>query len=480
MNVNRRTILLTIFKCFDLLNMTFCLILVGASISHQTLSLSFKFIAETKIGLHTIIFFLISILLWSSVFSYFSLYQSQRLSTRRNEFFRVFQAVSISTLLIFAQGRFLGIKFVTEGFLFEFWMMTSLTSILMRIIMRYILAQIRLRGRNLRYILIIGTNARALAFAKQIQERPELGYTIIGFADEEWDGISDFHETGFSLVSGLRDLPDFLRSHVIDEVVLSLPVKTLYDQAARIVDWCEEQGIIIRYLSNIFEVRTHNLMKNEQIDGYPLTKICNGSTDGWSMMCKRILDCCICMILLPALIPLFIVVAIAIKITSPGPTFFVQHRVGLNKRIFKMYKFRTMVQDAEKRQASIECLNEAGGPVFKIKNDPRITTFGRFLRKTSIDELPQLINVLTGDMSLVGPRPLPVRDYSGFSEDWHRRRFSVRPGLTCLWQVNGRNSIPFDEWMEMDMKYIDQWSLLLDIIILFKTIPAIIRGHGAS
>ena len=159
---------------------------------------------------------------------------------------------------------------------------------------------------------------------------------------------------------------------------------------------------------------------------------------------------------------------------------FVQSRVGQNKRKFRMYKLRTMVVDAEKQMRGLEHLNEVSGPVFKIKNDPRITPVGRFLRKASIDELPQLFNVLKGDMSLVGPRPLPVRDYEGFSEDWHRRRLSVKPGITCLWQVNGRSSIAFEQWMELDMQYIDRWSLLLDFQILARTIPAIWKGVGAA
>jgi lipopolysaccharide/colanic/teichoic acid biosynthesis glycosyltransferase len=173
------------------------------------------------------------------------------------------------------------------------------------------------------------------------------------------------------------------------------------------------------------------------------------------------------------------VVIVLIKFTSPGPVFFSQRRVGLNKRRFNLYKFRTMVVDAEKQMREIEHLNEASGPVFKIKNDPRITPLGRFLRKTSLDELPQLFNVLAGHMSLVGPRPLPVRDYEGFNEDWQRRRFSVKPGITCLWQVQGRSSISFEKWMELDLQYIDKWSLWLDFQILLQTIPAVLRGSGA-
>jgi lipopolysaccharide/colanic/teichoic acid biosynthesis glycosyltransferase len=173
-------------------------------------------------------------------------------------------------------------------------------------------------------------------------------------------------------------------------------------------------------------------------------------------------------------------VALFIKITSPGPVFFVQERIGLNKRRFMLIKFRTMVVDAERKIHELEHLNEVKGPAFKIKNDPRITRIGRFLRKASIDELPQLINVLKGDMSLVGPRPLPIRDYNGFDEDWHRRRFSVQPGITCLWQCNGRSNVSFDRWMQLDMEYIDNWSLWLDFKILAMTIPAVLRGSGAA
>jgi lipopolysaccharide/colanic/teichoic acid biosynthesis glycosyltransferase len=197
------------------------------------------------------------------------------------------------------------------------------------------------------------------------------------------------------------------------------------------------------------------------------------------VLVKRLLDFSVALGLLAILSPLFLVLAAVIRARGDGPVYFIQERMGLNKRRFRLYKFRTMVPDAEKLLAELEAQNEAGGPVFKLKHDPRITPVGAFLRKTSLDELPQLINVLKGDMSLVGPRPLPVRDYEGFDQDWHRRRFSVRPGITCLWQILGRSSIPFDKWMELDMQYIDQWSLRLDFEILLKTIPVVFRGSGA-
>lgn len=201
---------------------------------------------------------------------------------------------------------------------------------------------------------------------------------------------------------------------------------------------------------------------------------------GWPGALKRAIDIVSSVVLLVLLFPLFVLVGAVIKLTSPGRIFFRQERVGLNKRRFFILKFRTMVDGAERMMSALEDLNEASGPVFKIKNDPRTTFVGTFLRRTSIDELPQLVNVLMGDMSLVGPRPLPLRDYEGFNEDWQRRRFTVRPGITCLWQVNGRGSIPFDRWMELDIQYLNDWSLWLDIKILARTIPAVLKGTGAA
>jgi len=262
-------------------------------------------------------------------------------------------------------------------------------------------------------------------------------------------------------------------------VVISLPLKSLYQQAARIAAIGEEQGIIVRYLSDIFNLNKTQ-SRAEQFENDPLISYYIGAMNGWQVAVKRGIDIVLSAVLLVILLPLFLLTALLIRITSPGPVLFVQKRVGLNKRIFRLYKFRTMVDGAEKLQREFEEFNEVCGPVFKFKNDPRITSVGKILRKKSVDELPQLLNVLKGDMSIVGPRPLPLRDYNGFDNDGYRRRFSVRPGLTCLWQINGRSDISFEKWMEFDMQYIDQWSLWLDFKILVKTIPAVLRGTGAA
>jgi len=328
-------------------------------------------------------------------------------------------------------------------------------------------------------VLIVGTNPRATEFARVIDGRSELGYQLIGFADEQWQGNREFGKNGRSIVTDLKHFSEFLRERVVDEVVIALPMKSFYSQAAHIVGQCQEQGVVVRVLNSIFD------LENGRSDsgGFDIAHVATYSTglyEGWPLMFKRILDILVSFLFILMVTPLLLIVAILTKCDSSGPIFFVQERVGFNKRIFRMYKFRTMVANAEKTQTELEKLNESDGPVFKIKSDPRITRLGKYLRKTSIDELPQLLNVLKGDMSLVGPRPLPIRDYKGFDQDWLRRRFSVRPGITCLWQVNGRSSLSFHEWMRLDLHYIDNWSLWLDVKVIAQTIPAVLKGVGAA
>jgi exopolysaccharide biosynthesis polyprenyl glycosylphosphotransferase len=328
-------------------------------------------------------------------------------------------------------------------------------------------------------MLIVGANNRAVQFSQKIEAQKELGYKILGFVDSKWHGIDEFHRNVYKLVADFGEFPAYLRNNLVDEVMIALPMKSHYRQASRIMTQCEEQGVICRYLPDLFNARLPHLKAVHFEDKTIITDY-TGAFDPLSLFIKRTIDIVSSLILLISLAPLFLVVSLLIKRDSPGPVFFMQDRVGLGKRRFRLYKFRTMAADAEKRMEEIEHLNEVSGPVFKIKDDPRITRTGKFLRKISIDELPQLINVLKGDMSLVGPRPLPVRDYNGFNEDWHRRRFTVRPGITCLWQVNGRSNVAFEKWMQLDMQYIDNRSLLLDLKILAKTIPAVLRGSGAA
>jgi exopolysaccharide biosynthesis polyprenyl glycosylphosphotransferase len=357
-----------------------------------------------------------------------------------------------------------------------------MTVILSRMAIREMLAYARRHGRNMRNMLVIGTNARALQLVERIQRKPELGYRILGFADEEWPGMDEFKKQGHPVVSDLEALPSYVRRNIVDEVVLALPIRSFHGYASQIASACEQQGIIVRFMPNIFDLKEAR-QRTEEFDGDALISHASTITDFWGLAIKRAIDIVVSLTAILLVSPVLALTAILVKLTAPGPIFFVQKRLGLNKRMFNIYKFRTMVVDAEQRLKELEHLNEADGAVFKIKSDPRITPIGAFLRKTSIDELPQLFNVLKGEMSLVGPRPLQVRDYELFEvhcQDWQRKRFSVRPGITCLWQIMGRSSTTFERWMELDLQYIRTWSVWLDLEILAKTLPAVLRGSGAA
>jgi exopolysaccharide biosynthesis polyprenyl glycosylphosphotransferase len=476
----RRQALLTAFKLFDLVLMVLAFCLATLPVLYETDAASITSFLSMRIRVNDFLIFLALLTVWHVTFSSFSLYLSHRLDRLRGEMASVIKATSVATGIMLVAALLFHITMVTPVFLTVFWAVSTTLVVLSRLALRYLLKQARVRGRNLRLVLVVGTNARALEFARKAEASPELGYRVIGFADDSWDGIEAVRRAGYAVVASLEELPNFIRHSVVDEVVMALPIRSYYFHASRLASLCEEQGIIMRFPSSLFDLKTARSKAEEFVEGASLITLYTGTPDGWPMITKRIIDFTVALVALILVAPLFAIVAILIKADSDGPVFFTQKRMGLNKRKFSLFKFRTMVPDAEAKLAEIEHLNEASGPVFKIKDDPRITTIGKFLRKTSIDELPQLINVLRGEMSLVGPRPLPVRDYQGFDKDWQRRRFSVRPGITCLWQVTGRSSIQFEQWMELDMQYIDKWSLWLDFKILAQTIPAVLRGSGAA
>jgi exopolysaccharide biosynthesis polyprenyl glycosylphosphotransferase len=276
----------------------------------------------------------------------------------------------------------------------------------------------------------------------------------------------------------LAEIEAVITREPIDEVFIALPRDKYSQLVDAIVRLCEEQGVVVRLQADIFNLAIARWHVDE-FDGIPIVTIRSGPEEGWQLVAKRLFDICSSAALLLLLAPFCGFVALLIKLDSPGPVLFKQERVGINKRRFQLFKFRTMVESAENQQQLLESRNEAAGPVFKIKHDPRITRIGKFLRRYSIDELPQLVNVLKGEMSLVGPRPLPVRDIERIETQSHRRRLSMKPGVTCLWQVNGRSDIDFTNWVRMDLEYIDRWSLGLDMKILLKTIPAVLKGSGA-
>lgn len=474
----RHQILLNILKLFDQFVMVFSFALASWIVYQQFETISIEKYLSMRIKTQNLAIFIFFLLAWYYIFSKLVSYHSRRLSTLWSETMDIIKAASLGTFVLWSLALIFKIGIISPMFLSIFWLSSSVITILSRLMLRYMLSSIRLRGRNLRHILFVGTNQRAIQFAEKIESKKELGYKIVGFVDNEWAGIEDFSNTGYPLLTDFKKLASFIKWNVVDEIMICLPIKSFYNEISRIVSLCEEQGIIARFIPSIFDFQFAR-SRMEPFEGeYVITFF--RQMFHWQLLIKRILDFSISLILLFTFLPLLVIIPILIKVNSPGPVFFIQKRIGKNKRRFNLYKFRTMVKDAEKNQSKLEHLNEVSGPVFKIKNDPRITSIGKILRKTSMDELPQLINVLKGDMSLVGPRPLPVRDYSGFDKDWYCRRLSVWPGITCLWQVNGRCNISFEKWMELDKEYIDNWSLWLDLKILAKTIPAVILGLGAA
>jgi exopolysaccharide biosynthesis polyprenyl glycosylphosphotransferase len=474
----RRQILIRAFMLFDLGILAFSFLMASIRVWHLNELSSFTSFISMRVKVVNILLFLALIYSWHLIFSLSGLYRSRRLADRKQEAADVLKATGAATVVLACAATVFRVRMITPIYVIEFWAISSLMVVLCRLLMREFLAFVRTQGRNLRQVLIVGTNVRAREFARTIEGRPGLGYHLIGFADEDWSGNREFGENGKTIVTGLDRFSEYLREHVVDEVVIALPMKSFYSQAARIAAACQEQGVIVRAFPNIFDFQ-QGLPDSSEVDVAHVATYSPGTLDGWPLIFKRLLDIIASSILLIFLAPILLIVTILVKLDSAGPAFFVQERVGLNKRKFQMYKFRTMVANAEQDRANLEKLNEADGPVFKIKRDPRVTRLGAFLRKASIDELPQLLNVFLGDMSLVGPRPLPIRDYQGFDQDWLRRRFSVRPGITCLWQVKGRSSVSFEKWMELDLHYIDNWSFWLDVKLIAQTIPAVFKGVGA-
>jgi hypothetical protein len=386
----RRKLLINAFKLFDLLNVGMCLILSIFVFSNKVSLPSFSQVGLIEIKILNLVFFIIALITSKIIFSNFKLYHSKRLSEQSREISDVLKATSIGALLILIEAIFFRINFITVPVIFFFWICCTIITITSRFLLRYFLRRIRSYGRNLRHVLIIGTNPRAIQFAEKLLASPELGYRLVGFVDDEWIGIESFRKTRYRLVCDLIGFKAFIREGVVDEVIVSLPVKSFYDQASRIISICEEQGIVVRYLSSIFDVESRKI-KIKESENYSLIPLSSDTIYGFPPMAKRIMDIALSFVISSFSIPIFIFVPIAIKLTSSGPVFYTQERIGLGKRKFRLYKFRTMKEDAEKKLADLEDQNEVSGPVFKIKDDPRVTSVGKYLRKFSIDELPPTI-----------------------------------------------------------------------------------------
>jgi exopolysaccharide biosynthesis polyprenyl glycosylphosphotransferase len=334
---------------------------------------------------------------------------------------------------------------------------------------------VRRQGLSTRRLLIVGTGKRATEFVKRIDGHPEWGFEILGAIDDEPSrGIRKVGR--LPVIGTLDDIPKIFHKDAIDEVIFVVPRSRL-NALQGAIDDCETEGVVVTVAVDLFDTKLARSSVTE-LDGVPLLHFKTTRAKEWELLVKRLFDFAASGIGILILSPLFIVLAVLIKVTSRGPVFFKQARLGLSGRRFTLYKFRTMRLGAADVLSNVDDLNAMTTPEFRDKKTSWITPVGRFMRKFSLDELPQLINVFIGHMSIVGPRPT-VPDEVEKYKDWHRRRFSMKPGITCLWQVNGRNNVPFEDWMKLDLEYLDRWSLWLDAKILLKTVPVVLFGIGA-
>lgn len=455
---------------------------------NDELRLSLPFEGESLLPLQEyFVVLLIGLIGYAVVLNMMGAYGSMRLSS----VWRLFRVALVSSTLVFclmAASLFVLKYPISRSFIALFAVLGGCGLALERYAVLKLLRFWRRHGRNYRTVIICGVGEQAVRLARELASRPELGIHIRAFADlrapaslnedssdvfrRELEGVAQVGR----LLLGVSDVEQALKTYAIDEVIFT-DVSSVMPQVEEVILICADQGVRTTIAADIFSI---GLIKSEIsfFGGMPLIHFQTPPGDSWQLVLKRAVDILVAGIGLLALSPLFLLVALGVKSTK-GPILFKQTRMGLNGRLFQMFKFRSMYVGAERSLVALRASNEMSGPVFKMKDDPRITPFGRFMRRFSLDELPQLWNVLVGDMSLVGPRP-PIPGEVSLYDRKSRRRLSMRPGLTCTWQVSGRNNISdFKDWVALDLDYIDNWSLSRDMLLLAKTIPAVLLGTGA-
>jgi len=407
--------------------------------------------------------------LFNSVLSMLGAYRSMRLSKPIQLLRLSFSAAVVVFILLGALFYILKLD-LSRSFVALYCFISAFLIFLVRLSALVVLRFFRARGKNFRNLLVVGHGEQGLEIAQLVRSQPELGIRFVGF-------VSYLNESSPEVLANPSDFEAALKRNSIDEVLFT-EVSDNFPAVKHLASIASEEGVGVSLVPDFFSLE---VIRSEvsYFGKYPLVNYRSSPSERPSYVLKRILDVVLAALLLVILSPLLLVIAVRIKLSSKGPILFRQKRVGLNGRIFTMYKFRSMLNGSERLQEKLERKNEMVGPAFKVTQDPRITKFGRFIRKYSLDELPQLINILLGDMSLVGPRP-PLPTEVNLYERKQRRRLSMPPGLTCIWQVSGRSDIiDFEEWAQMDLDYIDQWSLGLDMKLLAQTIPVVFRGVGA-
>jgi exopolysaccharide biosynthesis polyprenyl glycosylphosphotransferase len=346
---------------------------------------------------------------------------------------------------------------------------------LSRMVRRMVLARMRQAGKGVDRVLIVGAGEVGRTVMRNVIAQPELAYRVVGFLDD--DPLKASADIGpIRAFGSLDNLPQVLSENAIDQVVITLPWQ-YHRKIVRLVNESEQAGARARVVPDLFQLSLGGV-DVEDLNGIPLISVKQTSLTGLNLLVKRAFDLAITVPTVVLLSPIALVIAAAIKLDSPGPVLFRQTRVGRNGELFTFLKFRSMRVNAEAELEALRAQNEADGPLFKIRDDPRRTRVGRFIRRTSLDELPQFINVLRGEMSLVGPRP-PIPDEVAQYQAWHRRRLDIQPGVTGLWQVSGRSNLTFDEMVMLDIYYGENWSLSNDLQILLRTVPQVFFGDGA-
>lgn len=405
------------------------------------------------------------------IFTLAGLYRSDERWSVHNVVQDITRAVAILALATIAMIFFFNLDRVSRRYVFYVFLALWGTMILSTIALRIAFAWARRSGYAVRNVVVVGAGRDASAFVTELTtEHPELGIHIVGFL-----GLPGTRFDSYERLGDVEDLPDVLTRYVVDEVVVCLPLDQWADIDS-VVRYAEQQGKPVRIPLSVMDY-TMAHSRVDQIGGAPVLTLVVGPDQAISLAAKRAIDLGLTAIGMVFLAPLFLAAAAAILITEGRPIIFTQARAGLHGRPFRLIKFRTMIDGAEGQKADLVGRNERTGPAFKMTDDPRVTRVGAFLRKTSIDELPQLWNVLAGDMSLVGPRP-PTLDEVDEYDLRHRRRLSMKPGLTGLWQVSARDDPSFERWVQLDLEYIDNWSLLSDLNLLAKTPLALIRRPG--
>ncbi len=415
----------------------------------------------------------LAMLLWIGAATVSDVYVAYRRQTTWLELARIARSQAVVALGLGALAFFSHKQEVSRLFVGLYSATAMALFVVNRAVIRGLAHALRRRGYNTRRFAVAGSGLLARQAVEGVLGHPEWGYDFAGYLLES----PASHAAAPGPVLGqVRDLGRILEREVVDELVVALPAEQ-GELTREVLRVGEERGIPVKLCMD-FSVLRISRMSFEDIDGIPAVAFSPVPSDVVALGAKRLFDLALSTTVLLLTAPLLALIAAAIRLESPGPVLFRQRRVGVNGRHFTLWKFRTMCADAEARLAQLRTQNEVGGPVFKMRNDPRITRVGRWLRKTSLDEFPQFWNVLCGDMSVVGPRP-PIPSEVERYEAWQRRRLSVKPGITCVWQVSGRSDIDFDEWMELDLHYIDNWSLWGDVRIVLRTVPAVLFGRGA-